>query len=142
MDRVTKACVACIDANAGNCSGFARAVAARLDVPLSGLADDIADKLRRGAEGWSVLADGVAAAASAQQGKLVLAALRGDQQARRADHGHVVVVVPGPLAHDAYPTAWWGRLGGTPGRGETLNWAWTVADRDRVAYAAHDIPPG
>ena len=140
MDRVTAACAACFGAHAGDCSGFARAVAARLDVPLDGLANDIADTLRQGAGGWSVLADGMAAAASAREGKLVLAGLRGDQQAAPSEHGHVVVVVPGPLAHNAYPTAWWGSLGGTPGRGETLNWAWTYADRDRVAYAAHEFP--
>ena len=54
-------------------------------------------------------------------------------------HGHVVVVIAGPLAHGAYPTAYWGSLGGDPGRADTLNDAWTVADRDRISYAAHDI---
>lgn len=140
MDRVTTACAACFAANAGDCSSFARAVAARLNVKLAGAANDIADTLRTGANGWSKLPDGVAAAASARAGKLVLAGLRGDQQATPSEHGHVVVVVPGDLAHGAYPTGWWGSLGGTPGRGETLNWAWTEADRDHVAYAAHDIP--
>lgn len=141
MDRVTAACAACFAAHAGDCSGFARAVAARLEVPLSGMANDIADTLRAGTGGWTTLPDGAAAAASAQAGKLVLAGLRGDQQAEPDAHGHVVVVVPGELARGAYPTAWWGSLGGRPGRGRTLNFAWTEADRDQVTYAAHDLPP-
>jgi hypothetical protein len=47
--------------------------------------------------------------------------------------------VPGPLAHGKYPTAWWGSLGGSPGQNQTINWAWTEADRDKVSYASHDV---
>lgn len=46
----------------------------------------------------------------------------------RDAHGHVVVVVPGTLAHGRYPSAWWGSLGGSPGR-------------DHVSYAAHSLLP-
>ena len=54
-------------------------------------------------------------------------------------HGHVVVVTPGSLNRGKYPTAWWGSLGGNPGKNQTINWAWNEADRDRVSYASHDL---
>jgi hypothetical protein len=134
MPTVLEACKASFEANKGDCSGFARSVAGLLGVPLAGLADDIVNTLRGGGN-WVALADGVAAAASAATGAFVLAGLRGDEQAKPDAHGHVVVVTGPPLAHDAYPTAWWGSLGGTPGQGQTLNYAWTVDDRDKVSYA-------
>jgi hypothetical protein len=87
------------------------------------------------------LADGVAAAASAAAGKFVVGGLLGSEQAVPDLHGHVVVIVAGPLAHGLYPSAYWGSLGGTPGRDQTINWAWTANDRDRVTYAAQDLPP-
>ncbi len=72
----------------------------------------------------------------------MVAGLRGDEQATPDPHGHVVIVVGGPLdpTHGKYPHAYWGSLGGTPGQDETLNYAWVAADRDRITYAATDIP--
>jgi hypothetical protein len=139
-DRVIAACKACYAANKGDCSGFARAVAAQVGVPLVGIADEIVDTLRTSAE-WTPLANGIAAAQSAKDGKLVMAGLKGAEQAVPNAHGHIVVVVDGPLAHDAYPTAYWGSLGGQPGNNQTLNWAWTAADRDHVSYAEQALPP-
>lgn len=141
-DRVKAACEACYAAHTDDCSGFARAVAKMLGVPLEGNANEIVGTLRSGGA-WLRLADGVAAAASAKAGNLVLAGLRGDEQHHRNEHGHVVVVVesPLPLAHDKYPNAYWGSLGGTPGKNQSLNYAWSVDDRDRVTYAAHTLPP-
>jgi hypothetical protein len=80
------------------------------------------------------------AAAIAAATKLVLAGLRGDEQSEPSNHGHVVVVVAGPLARGLYPSAYWGQLDGTGAKFETINWAWTEHDRDRVTYAAHDLP--
>ena len=88
-------------------------------VQIDGIANDIVDVLRSGGP-WRLLADGVAAASSAASGKFVLGGLRGDEQAEHSNHGHVVVVVDGPLAHARYPTAYWGSLGGTPGKYETV----------------------
>jgi hypothetical protein len=116
-------------------------VASKLQVPLHGLANEIVDTLRSGQGGWTLLRDGVAAAESAKSGKFVIAGLKGNEQAHPDPHGHVVVVVDGPLEHNAYPTAYWGRLGGGGRKEKTINWAWTAADRDRVSYAAHEIPP-
>ena len=139
-DAVKDACEANFDAHSGDCSGFARAVAAQLGVTLTGLANDIVDTIRGGGE-WNELADGVAASQQAAAGKLVIGGLRGDEQANPDPHGHVVVVVAGaPLAHGKYPFAYWGRLGGVGKKDETVNWAWNEDDRDNVTYASHDIP--
>jgi hypothetical protein len=139
-DRVKDACIASFEAHKGDCSGFARAVADRLAVDLQGSADAIVDALRD-SQRWTPLLDGVAAAASAKAGKLVLGGLKGSEQAHKDQHGHVVVVVDGPLARGAYPSAFWGSLGGSPGRDLTTNFAWVVADRDRISYAEHALPP-
>jgi hypothetical protein len=137
-DRVKDACEREYDAHKGDCSGFARAVGAEVGVPIAGLADQMVNMLRAGGA-WRPIADGPAAAARARAGKLVLAGLRGDEQFHHSNHGHVVVVVDGPMAHGRYPTAYWGSLGGTPAKFETINWAWTDHDRDRVSYAEHDV---
>jgi hypothetical protein len=109
-------------------------------VPLAGLANVIVDTLRAGGD-WTALPDGPAAAASAAAGKLVIAGLKGSEQTNPDPHGHVVVVVAGPLAQGKYPSAYWGRLGGGGQEDETINFAWRAGDRDRVTYAEHDIPP-
>jgi len=138
-DPVSAACIACYEAEKGDCSGFVHAVGAALGVQIEGMADDIVNALRAGGK-WQKLPDGPAAAASAAAGNLVVAGLRGDEQAVPNVHGHVVVVVAGALNRGIYPTAYWGSLGGSPGYDQTINWAWTEADRDRVSYAAQVIP--
>jgi hypothetical protein len=109
-----------------DCSGFVKAVALELGVTLIGQANDIVDQI--GGAPWVPLANGVDAAVKSGLG-LVVAGLKDNP------HGHVVVVVPGPLAHGAYPTAYWGQLGGVGKKNATLNWAWSAADRDHVSYA-------
>jgi hypothetical protein len=137
-DQVKEACEACFDAHAGDCSGFVRAVTSQLGVQLHGLANEIVDTIRDG-DDWTPLSDGIAAAQAAAAGKLVIGGLKGSEQGRPDPHGHVVVVVTGPLAHDAYPSAYWGRLGGTGDKDKTINWAWNAEDRDKVSYAEHDL---
>ena len=135
---IAEICARHYEAHKGDCSGFARAVARDLNVPLTGMANEIADTLAAGTDGWEVLPDGPAAAAAASD-RLVIGGLRGDQQAKPSPHGHVVVVVPGALNRDKYPKAWWGSLAGRPDKDKTINWAWSEADRDNVVYAAHTI---
>ncbi|WP_158930589.1 hypothetical protein [Acidisphaera sp. S103] len=137
-DQVIAACMREFRAHSGDCSGFVKAVGADVGVTIEGTANDIVDTLRAGGD-WVELADGPAARASARAGKLVLAGLRGDEQAVRNAHGHVVVVVDGPLDRNLYPSAYWGQLGGTGAECKTINWAWTAQDRDRVTYGAHDL---
>jgi hypothetical protein len=138
-DRVKEACEACFDDHANDCSGFARAVASQLGIQLHGLADQIVDTIRGGND-WRPLRNGIAAAESAAAGKLVIGGLKGSEQFKPDPHGHVAIVVVGPLAHDAYPSAYWGRLGGGGAKDKTINWAWRAEDRDRVSYAERDLP--
>jgi hypothetical protein len=139
-DRVKDACEACFDAHADDCSAFVRAVAAQLGIILNGLANDIVDTIRGGPP-WIRLANGVAAARAAADGKFVIGGLKGSERANPDPHGHVVVVVAGtPLAHGKYPFAYWGQLGGVGEKDKTVNFAWEAEDRDNVTYAAHELP--
>jgi hypothetical protein len=113
-------------------------VGGQLGVPLHGVANDIVETIRDG-NGWTPLENGAAAAKSAAAGKLVIGGLKGSEQTHPDSHGHVVVVVAGPLAHNAYPSAYWGKLGGGGAKDKTTNWAWRQGDRDRVSYAEHNI---
>jgi hypothetical protein len=135
--NVRAACEAEWDAHKADCSGFVIAVGARLNAVIQGDADLISQALGAGGV-WQKLADGAAAAAAAQQGKFVVGGLAGAQQTPPAAHGHVVVVVDGPLNRGTYPSAYWGRLGGVGAKDQTINWAWSVADRDKVIYAAYE----
>jgi hypothetical protein len=137
-DSVRAACEAQFAAHSGDCSGFVIAVAATFGIDVRGQANDIVDMIRTDPN-WQVLPNGPAAAGAAAT-RLVLAGLRGDEQVEHSNHGHVVVVVPGPMARNLYPSAYWGQLGGTGAEFETTNWAWSEHDRDRVTYAAHDLP--
>jgi hypothetical protein len=70
-----------------------------------------------------------------------------------AGHGHVVVVVDGPVSQKGpYPYSFWGKyqtltvlgktmnVGFTNGHG-TLNWAFGPGARDAVVYAAFSTSP-
>ena len=136
--KVIDACEAKFDAHHDDCSGFARAVAAQLGVPLTGDANGIVDAI--GGAGWTQLADGAEARRKADQGWLVIAGLKGKDQAPPVVHGHVAVVVSGPLAH-GQPSAYWGRLGGRGSKNRTINYAWKAADLPNVRFAARPIGP-
>lgn len=135
-------CDANWDANKSDCSGFVKAVANALQVSTFAPGDDansIVDKLHAATD-WVALApgDGPAAKAQADAGWFVIAGLKGSNQISPDPHGHVVVIVTGPLdsIHGEYPTAYWGRLGGVGAKAQTINWAWRAGDRDQVAYFA------
>lgn len=133
---IIDACEAEWDAHKSDCSGFAKAVANRLGIALTGMANDIVDEIQTAP--WSPLADGPAAAQAAAEGRLVIAGLKGAEQSVPDAHGHVVVVVQGSLAHGLYPSAYWGRLGSVGKKNTTLNWAWREGDRDHLVYGAID----
>lgn len=135
--QVVAACEAEWDAHSDDCSGFVRAVALRLGLQIEGNADAIVGQL--GGPGWTPLADGVRARVAAEGGMLVIAGMKGADQAEPSAHGHVVIVTPGKLAHDRYPTAYWGTLGRVGAKAQTLNFAWVLTDRDRITYAAHAV---
>ena len=134
---VVSACVKLWSDHKSDCSGFVRAVATALGVPLSGNADQIVSGLTGGA--WSRVADGKAAKSKAEEGYFVVAGLKGMNHQPPRTNGHVAVVVPGELAHGKYPKAFWGSLGSVGEAGATLNYSWSPADRDRVVYAARSV---
>ena len=122
-----------------DCSGFVKAVANALSINLTGQADDIVKAIQE--DDWVQLGkDGVAAKNKADAGWFVIGGLLSIKNVPPQDHGHVVVVVSGPLAQDKYPTAYWGKLGGVGEKNKTINWAWNVASRDNVIYSAKKLP--
>ena len=132
--QIIDTCESEFDAHSNDCSGFAKAVAADLGLQLTGLADDICDQIQ-GAD-WNQLTDGVAAKQMADAGYFVIGGLKGADNVPTQSHGHVVVVVSGPLAHGKYPSAYWGKLGSVGSKNQTVNYAWNTASRDSVIYAA------
>jgi hypothetical protein len=135
--NVISVCSRALEAFKDDPSGFVRAVAGEFGLDLAGTADQIIDQIQR--DDWEVLPNGIAAAARARAGYLVIGGLKGGDQASRSEHGFVVVVVDGPLGAGRYPTAFWGRVGSGSGSGKTINWVWNTADRDRVIYAARPL---
>ncbi len=132
--RIIEVCEANWETHNSDCSGFVKAVSASLGITTFSPADNadvIMDKLRAGNE-WAPLGDGSAAKAQADAGLLVVAGLKGAEQVVPDPHGHLVVVVTGPLdgAHRQYPTAYWGRLGSVGEKAQTTNFAWRAGDRE------------
>jgi hypothetical protein len=117
-----------------DCNKFVKAVADELGITVTGDANSIVDQIV--GAGWTKLADGKAAAHEAALGSFVIGGLKGSDQEVPSAHGHVVVVVRGPLDRNKYPTAYWGRLGGGGAKNKTINWSWRSGDRDRVIYGA------
>jgi len=140
-DDVIEACKQArkVTANVDHCNMFVLDVAARCGITLHGNADQILGQIS--GAGWRRLAnDGVAAAAAAN-GDLVIGGMT--SEALGGAHGHVVIVVKGPLNRDKYPTAYWGSENPSireDGRlGKTINFSFTPADRDKVVYASHPV---
>lgn len=140
-ERIKQSCerLLQIQANAADCSGFAKAVSQEFDVTLTGQANDIFGQLTS-ANGWTELGSdkkaGQRAAAAAAMGELVIGARQ------ETGNGHVVVVVEGvPLAHGLYPFAYWGKLNDPANAGfnKTVNWAWDKDSRDSVTYASRRV---
>jgi hypothetical protein len=134
---IIASCQRQLPAYPNDCSGFAKAVAHDCGVLLAGDANRIVFLLSTGMP----MASGRDARAAAASGLLVLAGLEG------RGHGHVVVIVDGPLNRDGHPYAFWGQyhgirangvelnVGFTRGHG-TLNWAFKKNDLGRVRMAA------
>jgi hypothetical protein len=143
--QIIAVCEANWEAHKSDCSGFVKAVSSALGVTTfhpDDNADSIVDKLRAGND-WTALGvgKGPAAKAQADAGLLVVAGLKGAEQVQPDPHGHVVVVVTGPLdpTHGQYPFAYWGRLGGVGAKNQSINFAWRAGDRDKVGYFAKTL---
>ncbi len=115
-----------------DCSGFVRAVAQDLGIPLGGLANHLVD-MWNSDPGWIKLGhDHQRASLLAAQGYLVVAGRK------ETAHGHVVIIVPGTSAHgDA--VGYWGRLGGIGEKHKGLGFAWKRSDLSTVQYFAIPI---
>ena len=135
-EKIIAACEKHWSGYSANCSGLVKAVALDLRVLLSGQADDIVDHVK--SKWWSV-GSGREANDWAEAGYLVVGGLKSTEHDPARSNGHVVIVVPGPLAHGKYPTAYWGSLGGVGKKRETINWSWNKTDRDKVIYRATEI---
>jgi len=143
-EEIEIACKNNFEENKGDCNKFAIAVAAEFNILLSGLADNIVDEIQ--SNGWTRLNDGIEAKNKADEGFFVIGGLKAADTIPAVSkppykHGHVVVVLSGPLAGGKYPTAIWGSLGGPlPSLGkDTVNFAWTKVNRDRIIYSARQI---
>ena len=128
-----------VTANVDHCNMLVLDVAARCGITLHGNADQILGEI--GSAGWRRLNDGVAAGVAAANGDLVIGGMT--SEALGGAHGHVVIIVKGPLNRDKYPTAYWGSenpsIREDGGLGRTLNFSFTPADRDKVVYASHPV---
>ena len=125
------------EANNTDCSAFVKAVGQDLGITLTGQADDIVDQIR--GTGWTVLTGGPEAKQKADAGWFLVAGMKGVDLDPPNAHGHVVVVVSGPIAQLKYPSAYWGKLGGVGSKNTTLNYAFNPTSRDRVLYSARQI---
>lgn len=137
-DDIIAICERKWDTNKSDCNAFVKAVATDYGISLNGLADEIVTTIL--GAGWEQLGkDGVAAKAAADSGKLVIGGLKGSDHNPPRDHGHVVIVVSGPLARGKYPSGYWGSTGGVGKKNATLNYAWNADDRDNVVYGARSV---
>ena len=138
---ITKICQDNFPAFFNDCSGFVKCVAQKCGVVLTGNANDIVDYI---STAWERLPNGTTADTYVRAGKLVIAG------ASAKGHGHVVVVVAGPMdPKRGYPYAYWGKykglwvlgeevnVGFTIGRG-AINYAFGNEARKRLVYAATD----
>lgn len=132
-EEIVAACRKWYGSFSNDCSGFVRAVTAELGHPVSGNADGIMNELSRSAAWESI--DRATAVASAAAGQLVIAGLKSSEHNPVASHGHVVIVVDGPLYHEKYPLVWGGSIGSAQSRGtKSVGEVWRRSDRDDVRY--------
>ena len=131
LGKVKDICEKHWEAHKNDCSGFVKAVATELNVMLTGQANDIVDQIKKSP--WKVLKDGKEADSEARAGKFIVAGLKDEP------NGHVVIIVPGELAHEKYPTGYWGHLGSVGYKNATINYSWKSTERDKVIYASIQI---
>src|ERR1700690_483070 len=131
-DSVGSALAEAYAANANDCSGFVRDVAERLGLNLEGNADALVDPFRRD---WRTLDTLPQVVHEVGSGRLVVAGLRSDEHKPKRQHGHVVVIVAGPLYYGKYPRCWGGGIGSAQSKEtKSVGEVWNQADRDSVSY--------
>lgn len=125
--------------NLNNCSGFVKAVAKALGIPLNDTdnADGISTYV---AKNWTKVASGSEAARLAGTGFLVLAVLKSSDHQPARNNGHVAIVVSGELYRSNYPLVWGGSTGSAQSKGtKSTGEVWNRVDRDNVGFYAYGI---
>jgi hypothetical protein len=135
--KIIDSCEANWEAHKSDCSGFLKAVATEFNITLTGQADSIVDEIN--GDGWISIADGVEAKDKADAGWFVVAGQKSTDHTPPQSNGHVAVIVSGPLAHEKYPSGYWGQLGAVGAKNQTLNYAWNSASRDGLTYAGREV---
>jgi hypothetical protein len=124
--------------NAGDCSGFVKAVSGHLHIqpPLSGLANDIYDQIH--APRWDRLGTGLGATTLAgiagAEGKLVIAAWRNPD-----GHGHVAIVVDFSSQQDR-AIGYWGTLGAIGQRYARISASFSLEKLQSTYFACRSVP--
>lgn len=130
-EAIINACEIEWDSWKGDCSGFVKAVAARLGIPLSGNANALVDYLERSPAWQHLGAQPQTAMLRAAQGYLVIGGLK------HTPHGHVVVVVRSGAS--LYPVAYWGRFGAVGKKNTTINFSWAHSQLTNVHFFARQL---
>jgi hypothetical protein len=127
--------------NASQCNSFVIAVAENFGVRLSGTADQIIAQITESPDWTQHGNDGKAASTAAENGALVVGGMTSQDLGEA--HGHVVVIVNGKPAQEKYPVAYWGSLNARirpdGALGKTINFSFSVKDRDSVVYASRAV---
>lgn len=121
-------------ANKNNCSGFVKAVARKLGIPISDTAnaDAIVAEL---ASTRSEVATGAKAAQKVAASSFVVVGLKSADHKPARTQGHVAIVVSGSLYRNKYPLCWGGSTGGAQSAGtKSVGEIWNRNDRDSVRY--------
>lgn len=120
--------------NKDNCSGFVKAVAKKLGIPLPETVN--ADGIITSISGsWQKVSSGADAAQEAATGAFVIVGLKAADHTPARNNGHVAIVVSGKLYKQKYPVVWGGSTGGAQSQGDkSVGEVWNKSDRDNVVY--------
>ena len=136
-----------VGGNSGNCSGFFKSVAKKLNI--AGVPDDVADTIvDQLTKAWKTIDGGSQAREMVRQGYFVGAGLESSEQTPRTrkdetgkvvtvpvKQGHVAVVVDGELYREKYPRCWCGSTGAAQSKGDlSIGEIFAASDRDKVRY--------
>ncbi len=122
----------------GDCSGFLKSVAQDLNIELPQVQADGIIVYLENSGNWEEVRSGAVAVQIAENGVLVIAGLKSeDFFENRPSHGHVAIVVQGPLYKGNYPKVWAGGSARGRSRGAlTVGETWPINSRDLVKYYA------
>lgn len=119
-------------ASSNDCSGFVKKVASELGQILVGNADTLIDTFRQSFRNVETVTEVLQLV---RLNRFVVAGLKSSEHSPKRAHGHVVVIIDGPLYHGKYPKCWGGSLGSAQSDGtKSVGEVWNTRDRDNVQY--------